>query len=114
MRFFLCNLICLLGLLSIPSASTPAQEWTRFRGPNGTGIGHAPGLPLQWTLKDCLWRVELPGIGHSSPVIWGDRLFITSGVEKTGLRIISCLGTSNGRLIWRREATICWWACTIR
>ena len=97
-----------LGLLlcacsAVAAQQALAQEWTRFRGPNGTGVGHAPDLPLQWTLKDCLWRVELPGGGHSSPVIWGDRLFITSAVEKDGLRFISCLRTADGRLIWRRE-----------
>jgi outer membrane protein assembly factor BamB len=81
----------------------PFPAWPRFRGPNGTGIGHAPDLPLQWTLKDCLWRVELPGVGHSSPVIWGERLFITSAVEKDGRRFLSCLHTADGRLAWRRE-----------
>ena len=95
--------LLLSGCLAVAAQQAPAQEWTRFRGPNGTGIAHAPDLPLQWTLKDCLWRVELPGIGHSAPVIWGDRLFITSGVEKTGVRILSCLRTADGRLVWRRE-----------
>ncbi|NUQ61177.1 MAG: PQQ-like beta-propeller repeat protein [Pirellulales bacterium] len=93
----------LIACLLIAAHQTLAQEWTRFRGPNGTGIGHAPGLPLEWTLKDCLWRVELPGVGHSSPVIWGDRLYVTSAVEKDGLRIISCLHTADGRTLWRRE-----------
>jgi outer membrane protein assembly factor BamB len=97
------RLVLLAGCLRTAAQQAVGEEWTRFRGPNGTGIAHAPGLPLQWTLKDCLWRVELPGIGHSSPVIWGERLFITSGVEKTGVRIISCLRTADGRLIWQRE-----------
>ncbi len=95
--------VLLIGCLAITAPPAVAQEWARFRGPNGTGIGHAPGLPLHWTLKDCLWRVELPGVGHSSPVIWGDRLFVTSALEKDGRRIVSCLHTVDGRLIWRRE-----------
>jgi outer membrane protein assembly factor BamB len=95
--------LLLSGCLAIAAQQAFAQEWTRFRGPNGTGIGHAPGLPVQWTLKDCLWRVELPGVGHSSPVIWGDRLFITSAGEKDGRRFISCLHTADGRTLWRRE-----------
>lgn len=90
-------------LLALAAQAAGADEWTRFRGPNGTGIAHAPGLPLQWTLKDCLWRVELSGVGHSSPVICGDRLFVTAGNEKDGLRTVSCLGTTDGRPIWRRE-----------
>lgn len=98
-----CLALLLAGGLAVAPQQVLAQEWTRFRGPNGTGVAHAPDLPLQWTLKDCLWRVELPGVGHSSPVIWGDRLFITSAVEKDGLRTLSCLSTADGRLFWRRE-----------
>jgi len=99
------NRLALLLSICLAAAAPQAvaQDWTRFRGPNGIGVAHAPGLPLQWTLKDCLWRVELPGVGHSSPVIWGDRLFITSATEKDGLRTISCLRTADGRPIWRRE-----------
>jgi outer membrane protein assembly factor BamB len=95
--------LLLWACLAVATPPTAAQEWTRFRGPNGTGVGRAPGLPVQWTLQDCLWRVKLPGVGHSSPVIWGDRLFITSAVEEDGLRSVSCLRTADGRLIWRRE-----------
>lgn len=95
--------LLLVALLAAVAQEAGGQEWTRFRGPNGTGVGHAPHLPLLWTLKDCRWRVALPGVGHSSPVIWGDRLWITSAGEKNGLRVISCLRTTDGQLLWRRE-----------
>ncbi len=93
----------LFASLALAAQPVAAQEWTRFRGPNGTGVAHAPDLPLQWSLKDCRWRVALPGVGHSSPVILGERLFITSGDEKDGRRVISCLHTSDGRVLWQRE-----------
>lgn len=80
-----------------------AQEWTRFRGPNGSGIGQAQGLPDAWTEQDFRWKTKLPGSGHSSPVLWGDKLFITSGDEKTGGRTVLCLSADDGKEHWRRE-----------
>jgi outer membrane protein assembly factor BamB len=79
-----------------------AQEWTRFRGPNGSGISRATTLPTQWTDKDLNWKIKLPGRGHSSPVLWGERIFVTSGDEKTGARTLVCLNT-NGQHLWKRE-----------
>jgi outer membrane protein assembly factor BamB len=79
-----------------------AQEWPRFRGPNGSGVSDA-NIPGKWTDEDYAWRVSLPGKGHSSPVIWGERLFITSGDEKSGARIVLCLVADTGRRLWWRE-----------
>ena len=50
-----------------------SQEWTRFRGPNGSGISDATTVPVKWTEKDFNWTADLPGQGHSSPVVWGDK-----------------------------------------
>jgi outer membrane protein assembly factor BamB len=60
-------------------------------------------LPLQWTEKNIAWKVKLPGVGHSSPVVWGERIFVTSGDDKTGTRIALCLRTGDGKLVWKRE-----------
>jgi len=80
-----------------------AQEWTRFRGPNGSGISDAATIPTQWTAKDYRWNVTLPGMGHSSPVVQGDRVFITSAIEKDATQIVLCLRTSDGGQVWRRD-----------
>jgi len=79
------------------------QQWTRFRGPNGSGISDATTIPAKWTTKDYNWRVKLPGIGHSSPVIWGNQIFVTCAIEEDATRIIRCLNTSDGGLIWKRS-----------
>jgi outer membrane protein assembly factor BamB len=84
------------------SAAAPGQEWTRFRGPNGTGLSEA-SVPVKWTEKDFTWKVRLPAAGHSSPVVWGERLFVTCAGEKTGRRLVLCLGTKDGRERWSRE-----------
>jgi len=79
------------------------QEWTRFRGPNGQGISHADTIPIKWTEKDYNWKVTLPGAGHSSPVLWADKVFITSGDQKAGRGILLALQVSDGRVLWQRE-----------
>lgn len=67
------------------AAGFPAQEWTRFRGPNGTGISTATGMPTTWTEEDFLWRVPIPGVGHLQPVIWGERLFLTTATSEPAI-----------------------------
>jgi outer membrane protein assembly factor BamB len=94
--------ICFLALWTLPGISS-AQEWTRFRGPHGSGECEATTIPVLWTVADCKWRVKLPGVGHSSPVVWGDRLFVTAGIQEAGTRIIRCLDTADGRMIWKRD-----------
>lgn len=79
-----------------------AEEWPRFRGPNGVGIGQA-NLPLQWTEKDFAWKTAIPGSGHSSPVIWGEKIFLTSGDSKTGQRIVLALNSADGKVLWNKS-----------
>ncbi len=80
-----------------------AQEWTRFRGPNGTGISAATGVPVRWTEQDFRWRVPTRGPGHSQPVIWGDRLFLTSATAEGGERVLVCFDKHTGRELWTRK-----------
>ena len=79
------------------------QNWPRFRGPNGAGVSEATTIPVRWTTEDYHWRVELPGIGYSSPVVWGDRVVVTSAEEEDATQRIGCLRTSDGGLIWKRD-----------
>jgi outer membrane protein assembly factor BamB len=80
-----------------------AQEWTRFRGPNGAGISHAKTIPTQVTESNINWKVALPGSGHSSPVLWGERVFLTSTGDKAGGISVHCLDATGGRVLWTRE-----------
>ena len=80
-----------------------AQEWTRFRGPNGTGESEAQTVPAKWTEQDYRWKADLPGVGNSSPVLWGDRLFVMSADPKTATRYVLCYHSETGKLLWKRE-----------
>ncbi|MFN0197693.1 MAG: PQQ-binding-like beta-propeller repeat protein [Planctomycetaceae bacterium] len=79
------------------------QEWTRFRGPNGTGESEATTVPATWTEDDYNWKIELPGVGNSSPVVWGNRLFLLSADPKTALRYVLCFDADTGEKLWSRE-----------
>ncbi len=59
-----------------------AQNWPQWRGPDGRGISQETDLPLTWSPeKNVLWKASVPGTGHSSPVIWGDQIFLTSAIQ---------------------------------
>jgi outer membrane protein assembly factor BamB len=94
------NGIVLSMLSCCIAAVLPAQEWTRFRGPNGTGIGEAPHLPARWNEADLDWKVSLPGTGHSSPVLWGEKIFIGSAEGEGARRLVLCLSAEDGRILW--------------
>ncbi|MEO8354219.1 MAG: PQQ-binding-like beta-propeller repeat protein [Chthoniobacteraceae bacterium] len=94
------------GLVASASVSESLRagtlEWPRFRGPDGSGLGDGK-LPDPITEKSILWKVELPGAGHSSPVITGDRIFLTVNPEKTGNHVLLSLKTEDGSEVWRKE-----------
>jgi outer membrane protein assembly factor BamB len=91
-----------VGLL-VAAPSARAQEWTRFRGPNGEGMGKGESIPVQWTEKEYNWKVKLPGTGYGSPVVWGEKVFVLCAEEKTGMRRVVCLSAANGGGVWTRE-----------
>jgi outer membrane protein assembly factor BamB len=91
------------GFSLLLNLDTRAQEWTRFRGPNGSGIAKAPNFPAQFSAADFNWNIELPGSGHSSPVIWGDRIFVTATPSGTARRAIVCVNAADGKTVWTKE-----------
>lgn len=77
---------CLSACLAIsaPAASTDAAHWPQWRGPFDNGVART-AAPVEWSAtKNILWKAEIPGRGHSSPVIWGNRIFVTTAVPVEG------------------------------
>jgi outer membrane protein assembly factor BamB len=82
-----------------------AGDWPGFRGPLGNGVSDEVGLPVALDAKKHIaWRVELPGRGLSSPLVVGDRVFVTAsgGTRQDRLQII-CLNAADGSVIWQRQ-----------
>lgn len=97
-------LACLLAL-GVVTEIQAQDEWTRFRGPDGRGIAGATDLPVSFDESDYLWNVELPGRGHSSPVLWGDKMFLTCERQQENTRSVICLDATDGGLLWSFDDT---------
>ena len=89
-------------VVSLFACASRAQEWTRFRGPNGDGLSDSV-FPAKITDADWAWKIDLPGGGHSSPELWGDKLFLTCGDDENGRQTVLCLNAADGKQIWRRD-----------
>ncbi len=71
-----------LSLIVLSTNQVAAENWPQWRGPGGQGISRETRLPAAWTPQQHIaWKVEVPGRGHSAPVVWNDRVFITTAVE---------------------------------
>lgn len=81
------------------------QYWPRWRGPSGQGLAVDSGYPDTWSDREnVLWKVKVPGRGNSSPVIWGDRIFLTTSYDNGGRRSILSFRREGGRQIWEAIA----------
>ncbi len=117
--------LCTAALALVPTADAQTN-WPQFRGPSSQGIGDSDHLPLVWgTGTNVAWRAEIPGRGWSSPIVWGDRIFLTTAVSdvemeapKKGLYfggdrpqppggrqrwLALCLDRDSGKVEWTRE-----------
>jgi outer membrane protein assembly factor BamB len=84
------------------SASNPARDWTRFRGPNGSGVADSSGFPTEFgPEKNVVWKVALPP-GHSSPILDGDRVYVTASEGDSLLTL--AIDRASGAILWRSEA----------
>ncbi|HTI69454.1 MAG TPA: PQQ-binding-like beta-propeller repeat protein [Candidatus Limnocylindria bacterium] len=93
-----------LLLLMLASAGLQAADWPRFRGPNGDGVVADAKLPTKLDAQSIAWTASLPGRGLSSPIIIGDRLFVTcsSGPRQDRLHVL-CFNVADGSLRWERQ-----------
>lgn len=89
-----------LVAVALLPAVAPAEDWPRFRGPNGAGVVDGKFAPTI-SEKDFAWNVELPGKGHASPVVWKDRIYTTSADAEEGKRFVLCLNAKDGGVVWQ-------------
>jgi outer membrane protein assembly factor BamB len=95
-----------LAVLVVPvGAAAEPSWWPQFRGPNGCGVSHEDRrLPVQFApSKNVVWKTALPP-GHSSPCVWGNRIFVTCFEESQRQLETVCLDRDSGKVLWRRTA----------
>lgn len=86
-----------------PGWDAISLNWPSFRGPGGTGVAHFTTAPMEWDVKSgkgIRWKATIPRPGTNSPVVWGNRLFLTGADEEN--RDIYCYDTDTGDLVWQR------------
>jgi outer membrane protein assembly factor BamB len=117
--------VFLLILIAVPLF---AQNWPSFRGRNASGIEEGKRLPSDWNIErgaNVLWKTPIPGLAHSSPIVWGDRIFVTTAIASDQNRIMQigqvnpmglandmskqswrvyCLDRATGKLLWEKIA----------
>jgi outer membrane protein assembly factor BamB len=127
------HLVPAAALVLVLSASPFAANWSQWRGPGSQGISPEVGLPTEWgPATNVAWKTPIPGRGHSSPIVWNDRVFLTTAIEgavvpgakavvhiengkeflhpdsvgadrRHALKVL-CLDLATGRVIWERTA----------
>jgi outer membrane protein assembly factor BamB len=120
-------LLAVVGWQSAGACGRADTNWTQFRGPNGGGTSEEPGLPVRWsTTQNVVWKAKIPGRGWSSPIVWRDKIFVTSVLRegqyeeaKKGLYfggdrpkpstdvhrwMTYCLDFQTGKVLWERQA----------
>ena len=101
-NFKLIRFVLLLVTATLFS-SAQAQNWPNWRGPNGDGTSAEINLPVKWdSVTNVLWKSEVPGSGHSSPIIWENKLFTLSAISETQEKMLLCYDAENGDLLWQK------------
>lgn len=118
----------LLGALAAAHADAPEKNWPQFRGPGASGVAEGFKTPVTWNIErgeNLRWKQAIPGLGHSSPAIWGERIFLTTAVAEgkdEGLRTglygdiesvnenyphkfqVICIDKKDGKILWTQTA----------
>lgn len=90
--------------VAMVSVAPAAEPWPQWRGPHGDGRVTDVAPPVTWSEKNIDWKVALPGIGQSSPVVWDDRIFLTSAEDRGAERLVFALDRGTGKLLWKQTA----------
>lgn len=92
--------LAVLATSLLLAGSAPAENWPQWRGPNDDGVSTERGLPAHWSeTQNIAWKLTLPGKAGSTPVVWGERIFLTS--QESGDVVLLCVDT-NGKQLWKR------------
>ncbi|MEX2187981.1 MAG: PQQ-binding-like beta-propeller repeat protein, partial [Pirellulales bacterium] len=104
--------------VAVLSKSAAAEDWPGWRGPRGDGTSSETNVPVRWTVGDAsdtnadsdagksaniAWKAATIGYGHSSPIVFGDRIFLTACVEAENRRILLCYDRATGKPLWQRD-----------
>jgi outer membrane protein assembly factor BamB len=95
------RIVPILALAFVAALGAQAENWPRFRGPNGQGISSERKAPMHWTAtSNVAWKTEIPGQGWSSPIVWDGRVFLTTTLENGSKCHVLCVDAKTGKILW--------------
>ena len=99
------SLILLMAAYLTNARAIVAENWPGWRGPTGDGHSSETDVPVSWSEEgeNQRWKVDVPGEGYSSPIVWENRVFLTSCLLETQERILMCLDADTGQTVWRQS-----------
>ncbi len=103
MRHLIVAATLLASLLVVRSSTSQAENWPQWRGPSGNGLSNESGIATEWSRdRNIAWRLPLPGPAGATPIVWEDRVFVTSSVgdEEGADLVLLCISTE-GKELWR-------------
>jgi outer membrane protein assembly factor BamB len=95
----------IVAAVLVAGATTHAlgENWPNWRGPRNIGVSGESDLPLTWSATENIgWKTKLPERGNSTPIVWGDRIFVTQAIEAENRRALLCFDRSDGKLLWQK------------
>lgn len=89
------------------SPALRAENWPAWRGPRGDGTSIEENVPVKWSAdENVVWKVPLPGKGHASPIVWGERIFLVTAIEDKEQRVLMSLDRKTGKTLWQRTVLV--------
>jgi len=90
--------------IALLAQAPPDSAWPGWRGPTGDGHSTEKDLPQKWAEESVTWKTPLKGAGQSSPVVWGERIFLTTALDKGRQRVVLCVDRRTGKIEWEKVA----------
>jgi len=98
-----CLLLAASLLLTGLTPRVTAENWPAWRGPRGDGTSLETSAPKEWSAtRNVAWKTVIPGAGHSSPIVWEDRVFTATAMPEKKERVLLCLDRRTGQILWRQ------------
>lgn len=96
-----------LVIVTLLSGAAVAQDWPCWRGPSANGLSTG-NPPIHWDdEKNVAWKTPIPGVGHSSPIVSGSRIFVTSCIAESEQRVLLCVDRQSGSVLWKKTVAVC-------
>lgn len=93
-----------LAILAAASSGSAESRWEQWRGPRGDGHAVEANVPTTWDATSVIWKTAIKGRGQSSPIVWGDRIFLTTALDNGKSRVVMCVRASDGVVLWEQTA----------